>query len=279
MSAAQGATLPIAYSPCPNDTFVFHAWAHGLLDGAPALDVTFADIDVTNHWLVERRLPLMKISAAAVPLARTHGYTLLPAGGALGRGCGPLLLASTPVGPADLAGRTLAIPSELSTAWAVAQRWRDAELPAGFGDVVVMPFPSIMPAVAAGEVDAGLVIHEARFTYPDHGLHLVVDLGDWWESTSGLPLPLGAIVARDDLVAQYGVEALTGWLRASVQYAWEHPQASAAYVAAHADELSPEVQHQHIALYVNAFTAALGDEGVAAFDALLADPGDGTPGP
>jgi 1,4-dihydroxy-6-naphthoate synthase len=275
MSAAPGPALPIAYSPCPNDTFVFHAWAHGLIPGAPPLSVTFADIDVTNHWLADRRLPLMKISAAAVPSARAHGYTLLPAGGALGRGCGPLLLTSSPADPGDLAGRTLAIPSELSTAWAVAQRWRDAELPEGFGDVIVMPFPSIMPAVAAGQVHAGLVIHEARFTYPDHGLHLVVDLGDWWEGATGLPLPLGAIVARDDLVAQHGVEALTGWLRASVQYAWEHPQASAEYVAAHADELSTDVQHQHIALYVNAFTAALGDEGAAAFDALLAEPADG----
>jgi 1,4-dihydroxy-6-naphthoate synthase len=262
--------IGVAYSPCPNDTFVFHAWAHGLLDGAPALDVTFADIDVTNGWLVERRFPLMKISAAAVPLAREHGYELLPAGGAVGRGCGPLLLVREAGTMASaLAGRTLAIPSERSTAYLLAQRWADAELPQGFGNVVVMPFPEIMPAVARGEVDAGLVIHEARFTYSSHGLHAVVDLGEWWERATGLPIALGAIVARDDLVAEYGAHALTGWLRASVQYAWEHPQASAEYVADHADEMSPEVQRQHIALYVNAFTAALGVEGEAAFDALL----------
>jgi 1,4-dihydroxy-6-naphthoate synthase len=266
------ASMPIgvAYSPCPNDTFVFHAWAHGLLNSAPSLDVTFADIDVTNGWLVERRLPLMKISAAAVPLACDHGYELLPAGGAVGRGCGPLLLVrETGATAADLSGRTLAIPSERSTAYLLAQRWTDAELPEGFGRVVVLPFPEIMPAVARGDVDAGLVIHEARFTYADHGLHAVVDLGEWWERTTGLPIALGAIVARDDLVAEYGTDALTGWLRGSVQYGWEHPQASAVYVAEHADEMSPEVQRQHIALYVNAFTAALGDEGDAAFRALL----------
>jgi 1,4-dihydroxy-6-naphthoate synthase len=234
------------------------------------LDVTFADIDVTNGWLVERRLPLMKISAAAVPLAREHGYALLPAGGAVGRGCGPLLLAREAGTTASaLAGRTLAIPSERSTAYLLARRWADAELPVGFGDIIVMPFPEIMPAVARGDVDAGLVIHEARFTYADHGLHSVVDLGEWWERTTGLPIALGAIVARDDLVAEYGADALTGWLRGSVQYAWEHPQASAEYVAEHADEMSADVQRQHIALYVNEFTATLGDEGEAAFGALL----------
>jgi 1,4-dihydroxy-6-naphthoate synthase len=265
-----GDAVAVAYSPCPNDTFVFHAWAHGLLTDAPALEVTFADIDITNQWLPKRALPLLKVSAAAVPMAQHHGYTLLEAGGALGRGCGPLLLTAHAAAPQDLAGRSLAIPSELSTAWALARQWADAQLPGGFGEVRVMPFPSIMPAVAAGEIDAGLVIHEARFTYADHGLHRIVDLGDWWEATTGLPIPLGAIVARDDLVAEYGTDALTGWLRASVQYAWEHPQASATYVAEHADELSTDVQQRHIDLYVNRFTASLGDEGRAAFNALLA---------
>jgi 1,4-dihydroxy-6-naphthoate synthase len=261
--------IQIAYSPCPNDTFVFHAWAHGLLDGAPPLEVTFADIDLTNGWVSERRLPLMKISAAAVPLAEQHGYTLLPAGGAVGRGCGPLLLTKDAVDPSFLASRRIAVPSLESTAYLLAQRWCASELPAGFGEIVVMPFPTIMPAVARDEVDAGLVIHEARFTYRALGLHAVVDLGEWWETATGLPIPLGAIVARDDLVEQFGVDALTGWLRASVEAAWDDPSASAGYVAAHADELSPEVQQQHIALYVNEFTAALGDEGRHAFDALL----------
>jgi 1,4-dihydroxy-6-naphthoate synthase len=260
--------IAVAFSPCPNDTFVFHAWAHGLLAGAPSLDVTFADIDVTNHWLADRRLPLMKISAAAVPLAREHGYELLQAGGAVGRGCGPLLLTREPAEPAALVGRTLAIPSELSTAWLLAQRWQESELPEGFGDVVVMPFPQIMPAVADGSVDAGLVIHEARFTYRDHGLHAIVDLGQWWEEGTGLPIPLGAIVARDDLLDAYGAEQLTAWLAASVRHAWDDPVASRGYVAEHADEMSSAVQQQHIDLYVNAFTEGLGDEGLESFVAL-----------
>jgi 1,4-dihydroxy-6-naphthoate synthase len=135
----------------------------------------------------------------------------------------------------------------------------------------VMPFAEIMPAVAAGNVDAGLVIHEARFTYRDHGLHAVVDLGQWWEESTGLPIALGAIVARDDVVAEHGIDALTRWTRESVEYAWANPDTSRTYVAEHADEMSPDVQRAHIALYVNEFTRGLGAEGLAAFDALLAD--------
>jgi len=125
--------------------------------------------------------------------------------------------------------------------------------------------------VAAGKVDAGLVIHEARFTYADYGLHNIVDLGDWWETQTGLPLALGAIVARDDIVESYGIAAITDWTSRSVQHAWTHPEDSREYVAEHADEMSPEVQRAHIALYVNDFTRDLGVEGLEAFDALLTD--------
>ena len=128
-----------------------------------------------------------------------------------------------------------------------------------------MPFASIMPAVRDGRYDAGLVIHEARFTYPDFGLTALVDLGAWWESDTGLPIPLGAILARRSLDA----DALTQAARASVEYAWADPSASAGYVAAHADEMSPDVQAQHIGLYVNEFTRDLGDEGYAAVSGLL----------
>jgi len=265
-------TLSIAYSPCPNDTFVFHAWAHGLIEGAPSLDVTFADIDLTNGWLESHEYDLLKISAAALPAAQAAGYQLVPAGGAVGRGCGPLLLSASPTTePAGLRGATLAIPSEQSTAYRVARRWIAANVPSGVGTIVVMPFVEIMPAVAAGKVDAGLVIHEARFTYADYGLHNIVDLGDWWETQTGLPLALGAIVARDDIVESYGIAAITDWTSRSVQHAWTHPEDSREYVAEHADEMSPEVQRAHIALYVNDFTRDLGVEGLEAFDALLTD--------
>jgi 1,4-dihydroxy-6-naphthoate synthase len=256
--AASGA-VQIAYSPCPNDTFVFHAWAHGLLEGAPELDVTFADIDVTNTAAQRGAFDVAKVSYAALPWLLDQ-YALLPSGGALGRGCGPLVLTRGEL--ASLDGRTVAVPSERSTAYLLFRLWAAGQRPAR---IDVVPFAAIMPAVRDGEYDAGLVIHEARFTYPSYGLHALVDLGEWWERDTGLPIPLGAIIARRGL----DVASLARAARASVEYAWAQPSASAAYVAAHADEMSPDVQQQHIALYVNEFTRDLGDEGYAAVDALL----------
>jgi 1,4-dihydroxy-6-naphthoate synthase len=251
--------MRIAYSPCPNDTFVFHAWAHGLIPGAPPLDVTFADIDVTNNAAERGEYDVAKVSYAALPWL-LDDYALLPSGGALGRGCGPLVLTRTEFGSLD--GRTVAVPSERSTAYLLFRLWAAGQRPAR---IEVVPFTSIMPAVRDGRYDAGLVIHEARFTYPSYGLRSLVDLGSWWEDDTGLPIPLGAIVARRSL----DTGAMGRAARASVEYAWADPSASASYVAAHADEMSPEVQQQHIALYVNEFTRDLGDEGYAAAEALL----------
>jgi 1,4-dihydroxy-6-naphthoate synthase len=263
--------LRAAYSPCPNDTFVFHAWAHGLVDGAPRLDVTLADIDRTNTWLEHGTHDLLKISYAAVPLAIASGYALLASGGAVGRGCGPLLLVRDEVGAdpdvdaAWLAGRTVAVPSERSTAYLLFRLWAASRIPAPGPHIVVMPFEQIMPAVAAGEVDAGLVIHEARFTYPTYALLAMVDLGEWWESDTGLAIPLGAIVVKTDL----DVTALTDAMRASYDHARSHPEASAAYVAEHAQEMASDVQRRHIELYVNDLTRDLGDEGRAAVRGFL----------
>ena len=251
--------MKIAFSPCPNDTFVFHAWTHGLIEGAPPVDVTYADIDVTNTAAEHGAFDVVKVSYAALPWLLDR-YTLLPSGGALGRGCGPLVL--TRGGVPDLDGRTVAVPSERSTAFLLFRLWASGQRPKR---IDVVPFASIMPAVRDGSYDAGLVIHEARFTYPSYGLTALVDLGAWWESDTGLPIPLGAILAARDLDAA----ALTRVVRASVEHAWAHPSASAAYVAEHADEMSPEVQRQHIELYVNEFTRDLGDEGYAAASALL----------
>jgi len=271
--------LSIAYSPCPNDTFVFHAWAHGLIPDAPQIDVTFADIDVTNGLLGNGRgLDVMKISYAALPEALAE-YELLPCGGALGRGCGPLVLTKGGDNGSDasaaesLTGRVVAVPSLKSTAYLLFQRWVERELPGGaaaLGEIRVLPFHEIMPAVRSGLVDAGLVIHEARFTYPDFGLGALVDLGEWWEKTTGAPIPLGAIIARRALGAA-AIADLTEVVRASVKYAFAHPEASREYVMAHAQEMDPEVAKAHIALYVNEFTVDLGAEGRAAVDRLLGD--------
>lgn len=257
--------MKIAFSPCPNDTFVFHAWVHGFIPGAPELEVTYADIDMTNGWAASGTGPeVLKISYAALPWVLDE-YALLPCGGALGRGCGPLVLTANASSASDLSGRRVAVPSERSTAYLLFRLWAAKHVPGGVGEIVVMPFDEIMPAVQRGELDAGLVIHEARFTYQNHGLHLLQDLGNWWESDTGLPIPLGAIIARRSL----DLAAIARWTRESVEYAWAHPEASAEYVMSHAQEMSPEVQKAHIGLYVNQYTADLGEDGYEAIRGLL----------
>ncbi|MFD0697872.1 1,4-dihydroxy-6-naphthoate synthase [Paenibacillus sp. GCM10027628] len=262
--------MKIAYSPCPNDTFVFHAWAHGLIPGAPELEVLYADIDITNRLAAEGTGPeVLKISYAALPWV-LKDYALLPCGGALGRGCGPLVLTKGDVAagvadPSLLTGRRVAVPSDRSTAYLLFRLWAAQNVPGGVGEIVVMPFHEIMPAVRDGHIDAGLVIHEARFTYPSYGLSLLTDLGSWWESDTGTPIPLGAIIARRSL----DLEAIAGWARASVEYAWAHPEASRDYVMWHAQEMDPKVAQQHIDLYVNEFTANLGESGYGAVRTLF----------
>jgi 1,4-dihydroxy-6-naphthoate synthase len=273
--------LTIAYSPCPNDTFVFHAWSHGLIEGAPPVEVTHADIDVTNNLLGGGGLDVMKISYAALPEALER-YQLLPCGGALGRGCGPLVLTrpleeeagaltSGEQSGARLSGRTVAVPSLKSTAYLLFRRWAEEQVPGGVGEIRSLPFHEIMPAVRDGLVDAGLVIHEARFTYRTFGLECLADLGDWWESSTGAPIPLGAIVARRDLGPELIAE-ITRTVRASVDHAFAHPEDSREYVLEHAQELDPAVAQAHIALYVNDFTRDLGAAGLAAVARLLGTP-------
>ncbi|NJP67023.1 1,4-dihydroxy-6-naphthoate synthase [Streptomyces spiramenti] len=277
-TTAPAAPLDVAYSPCPNDTFTFHAWSHGLVPGAEPPEVTFADIDVTNGMAERGEGSVLKVSYAVLPWVLEE-YTLLPCGGALGRGCGPLVLtrgeddadgggAPGATTAAGLSGRTVAVPSERSTAYLLFRLWAAAHVPGGVGEVVVMPFHEIMPAVRDGRVDAGLVIHEARFTYQRFGLHNLADLGEFWEGTTGHPIPLGAIIAKRSL-GQERITALTEAIRASVRRAWEEPDASRAYVLAHSQEMEPAVADQHIALYVNEFTADLGEEGFAAVRELL----------
>jgi 1,4-dihydroxy-6-naphthoate synthase len=257
--------LQIAYSPCPNDTFVFDAWAHGRIPGAPALDVTFADIDITNGMAERGEFDVLKVSYAVLPYILDQ-YALLPCGGALGRGCGPLVLTREP--GVDLTGRTVAVPSERSTAYLLFRLWAADTLPTGVGEIVVMPFHEIMPAVRDGKVDAGLVIHEARFTYQNYGLHKLADMGEHWESTTGLPIPLGAIIAKRSL-GQEALRLLAESIRTSVRAAWDDPEASRPYVMEHAQEMDPKVADQHIGLYVNEFTLDLGEDGYAAVRGLL----------
>ncbi|MDX3136577.1 1,4-dihydroxy-6-naphthoate synthase [Streptomyces europaeiscabiei] len=259
--------LTLAHSPCPNDTFVFHAWTEGLLPGAPDVRLTFADIDVTNGLARRGELDVLKVSYGVLPHI-LDDYVLLPSGGALGHGCGPLVLTARSGEPAALSGARVAVPSTTSTAYLLFRLWAADAVPGGIGETVVLPFHEIMPAVRDGLVDAGLVIHEARFTYDRYGLHCTADMGDEWEKRTGLPIPLGAIVARRSL-GEPLLSRLTDTVRASTRAAWDDPAASRAYVLRHAQEMEPAVVDQHIALYVNEFTDRLGEEGLHAVRTLL----------
>ncbi|WP_163553370.1 1,4-dihydroxy-6-naphthoate synthase [Candidatus Frankia alpina] len=255
--------LSLAISPCPNDTFAFHALAHGLVPDAPAVTVTFADIDVLNTRAAGRRDDLVKVSYGALPWLLTD-YQLLTSGGALGRGCGPLVLTA---GRTDLRGARVAIPGTRTTAYLLFRLWAADR---GVASIDVVPFEKIMPVVQEGRYDAGLVIHESRFTYPSYGLTALADLGDWWEEQTSLPIPLGAILARRELDGA----ALSAAVRASVAAAFAEPSASADYVLAHSQEMAPDVVDAHIKLYVNEFSLDLGDEGFAAIETLLARAAD-----
>jgi len=263
-TAAGARTLTLGYSPCPNDTFIFHALVSGLV-GAEGLAFRerLEDVETLNRLAAEGALDVTKVSYGAIPHL-VRDYVLLRSGGALGRGCGPLVVARRPFTADELAGKRIAIPGRNTTANLLLRLFAPA---AAAG--IEMVYSDIMPAVERGEVDAGLIIHESRFTYPQHGLEKVVDLGEWWERTTGLPIPLGGILARRGLGAET-IRAVDDAIRRSVEHAFAHPDAWKDYVRAHAQEMDEAVQRQHIDLYVNRFTADLGDEGVRAIHELFA---------
>lgn len=257
--------LPIGFSPCPNDTFMFHALVSGEVE-VPGFAVTpwLADIEALNERaLGNDPLAVTKLSVHGFAHAADR-YRLLRSGAALGRGCGPLVVARKAVALPELAGRRVAIPGCYTTANLLLRLFAPATI-----EVVPMRFEAIMPAVAAGQVDAGVIIHEGRFTYRGHGLEEVVDLGKLWEADTKLPLPLGVIAVRRELGLPLA-HLVEDRLRASVLAAQAHPEASAGYVRRHAQEMDPEVCRQHIALYVNAYSIELGEEGEAAIGELLA---------
>lgn len=256
-------TLSLGYSPCPNDTFIFHALVHAKIGaGGLSFRETLADVEALNRMALRGELDVSKVSCHALGFLR-EDYCLLRSGGALGRGCGPLIVAKRPLAPEELKGKKIAVPGMLTTA-SLLMRLFDPALT----DVEAMPFDRIMGAVASGAVDAGLIIHEGRFTYPKYGLHEVVDLGRWWEEETGSPIPLGSIVAKRTL----GVEVINrvdALIRESILYARRNPVGASGYIKSHSQELDDEVIGKHIGLYVNDFSVDLGPEGARAVEELL----------
>ena len=255
--------LSLGYSPCPNDTFIFFAMSQGLVDtGSIRFNLHLADVEELNRKARKRELDITKVSIGALR-GLMDDYLLLRSGGAMGRGCGPLVVARESIGKEELLNSTVAIPGKLTTAFLLFKLYGEHS-----GAIVEMAFDQIMPAVASGKVDAGLIIHEGRFTYPVMGLKLIVDLGEWWEQRTGLPIPLGGIVVKRSLGSAVASK-VEEQIRQSIAYAQIHPAEAWPYIRSLAQEMEPDVIHQHIEMFVNDFSLDLGDQGEEAIRVLL----------
>ncbi|MFZ2411266.1 MAG: 1,4-dihydroxy-6-naphthoate synthase, partial [Candidatus Methanoperedens sp.] len=235
----------IGYSPCPNDTFIFYALTHKKLKSDMEFSEILRDVETLNRMALHKELDITKTSFHAFGFLRDD-YCLLHSGSALGRGCGPLLVAKASV--PDLARSKIAIPGKMTTAYLLLQLFAP-----GIKNIVEMPFDRIMNAVSLGIVDAGLIIHEGRFTYPNYNLMKLIDLGEWWEEETGLPIPLGGILARRDLGAEV-IREIDRTIKESVEYAFKNRAETRDYIKSNAQELDDDVIDQHIRLYVNDYT-------------------------
>jgi 1,4-dihydroxy-6-naphthoate synthase len=255
--------LTLGYSPCPNDCFIFDALVHGKIDtGNLEFEVQLEDVETLNQKALKGELDVTKLSFHAYAKVLQH-YLLLRSGSALGFNCGPLLIKSKEQNQNTKENWKVAIPGELTTA--------NFLLSIAYPEIKnkkVMLFSEIEDAVLSGEVDAGLIIHESRFTYEDKGLEKVADLGEFWENLIHAPIPLGGIVIKRNMAPELQQQVNT-LIRRSVEYAFAHPESSMPYVRAHAQEMSEEVMKKHIALYVNAFSVDLGEQGQQAVELMF----------
>lgn len=257
-------TLTLGYSPCPNDTFIFYGLVHGRVGtGGYAFNETLEDVETLNRMAFEDRLDVTKVSYGALAGVR-ETYCLIRSGGAMGRGCGPLVVARERLGMDDLRGRKVAIPGRNTTAYLLLRLFDPA-----FGEnALEMPFYRIMDSVRNGEADAGLIIHESRFTYQEYGLKEVEDLGRWWEEETGRPIPLGCIIVRRALGREL-VGKMEGFVRESLLYALGNRQEPISYIKRYAREIDDRVINEHIKLYVNDYSLDMGDEGIKAVQDLF----------
>jgi 1,4-dihydroxy-6-naphthoate synthase len=259
-------TLTLGFSPCPNDCFMFDAIVQQRIDlEGLEFSIVMDDVEALNRRAFARAIDATKLSYHAFAYCATD-YALLDAGSALGRGCGPLLVSARAIAPDQVAAGALriAIPGKYTTANVLLElAYPQAR------DKTALVFSEIEDAVLDGRFDAGLIIHENRFTYEAKGLRKIVDLGEFWERTTGAPIPLGGIVVRRSLAAEVQ-QTINRVMRRSVEYAFAHPGDSQPFVREHAQTMSDEVMRQHIALYVNDYSIDLGADGRRAVDLLFA---------
>lgn len=260
--------LETGYSPCPNDTYIFYALAKGLVDLSPyKLNICLADVEELNGWARAGRMDICKVSVHAAAHIM-EDYVLLRAGGAMGRGVGPLLLARSEMQLGQLDGRKVAIPGHNTTANLLfSLMCKNAEVEV---ESVEMVFDQIMPAIRSGEVDAGVVIHEGRFTFANLGLVRLEDLGNWWEVYSGLPIPLGSIAIRRSLGTDIASRVNTA-IRESIAVADANPSRAWDYIKQNAQEMDDDVIRRHIKTFVTDYSVDVGSEGEEAVSTLLAE--------
>jgi len=257
--------LTLGASPCPNDCFVIDAIVHRRIDlEGLEFDVRLDDVEALNRAAFAGQLDVTKLSYHAFAFCADR-FVALNAGSALGRHCGPLLISKRQIDPEEVAGGGLAI--------AIPGKYTTANFLLGFAfpaaaNRTEMVFSDIEGAVLSGAVDAGVIIHENRFTYPEKGLKKIIDLGEPWEQQTGFPIPLGGIVASRALPAEV-IARVDRILRKSVEFAFANPEASLPFVREHAQEMSEEVMYQHIRLYVNVYSIDLGVDGRRAVTLLL----------
>ncbi|MEP6684962.1 MAG: 1,4-dihydroxy-6-naphthoate synthase [Parafilimonas sp.] len=256
--------LSLGFSPCPNDTFIFDALVNKKIDIKYfEFDIVLEDVQTLNEWALQKKLDVTKISYGVLPLIMNN-YMLLESGGALGKGVGPLLIAKPGFNIDELNEKTIAIPGENTTAHMLfSLAFPNAK------NKIFKIFSEIENAVLSNEVDAGVIIHENRFTYHGKGLHKLMDLGDYWETQTQLPIPLGGIIAKKSLQKNV-VQQIDNLIKESVEYSFKHNYKELSdYVKTHAQEMSESVMRNHIDLYVNDFSIALGNDGKKAVDKLL----------
>lgn len=260
--------LTLAYSPCPNDTFIFDALAHQKIDTEGlTFEIIHDDVESLNRNALEGNYDITKLSYHAYAYVSAN-YQLLTAGSALGRGCGPLMISKDDIPRSKIEFCLIGIPGKLTTA--------NFLLSMAFPEAATkkeMVFNTIEDGLLNEAIDIGLIIHENRFTYLHKGLKKIIDLGEWWEQKYQLPIPLGGIVTRRDF-DQDLKSKINRVLKRSVEYALANPAQTMDYVRAHAQEMEEAVMQQHIHLYVNDFSVDLGEEGKAAIEALYSVAGD-----
>lgn len=262
MSSTPLNNLTIGFSPCPNDTFIFDAMINGKLQtNGLSFTPQLEDVETLNRLAEDEVLDITKLSFFALYNVRDR-YELLPSGSALGRGVGPLLISKKQFTTTSEI-KTVAIPGKHTTAYFLFRTFFPA-----LKNVKEMVFSEIEDAVLSGDVDAGLIIHENRFTYEAKGLKKIADLGELWEIETGNPIPLGGIAIRKSLPAE--IKSAVGKLiRQSVEFAFANPHASDEYVKMHAQEMDEAVRKKHIELYVNEYSIDLGKEGNEAVEFMF----------